>query len=152
MTDLDQAMDKLLSVKEHRMPALMDLAQLLFVGVDFERGFAAGLANKHGGLRLSAGMLAAYARHRALLQNGTGLKDWSAALAKELSNGRLEETTASKPKLTQLQEDVIQGLMRLGKKRAEVEEIVLNAPPGAADDQSLFQWSLAKLDTERKAS
>ena len=150
-TPLDEAVDRLIAEKQDKMARVMELSQLLFVGVARERGFVAGLAKNHSGWQLSRAMLAVYHMHRSLSEHGNGLVRWDSALAKEL-NGNLEETTAPTEQPSQLQEDVIQGLMRLGKKRAEVEEVVLNAPPGAADDQSLFQWSLAKLGAERKAS
>lgn len=148
MTDLDSAMDKLLSAREHRMPALMELSQLLFVGVARERGFVAGLAKKHSGWQLSRAMLAVYHMHRSLSEHGNGLVRWDSALAKEL-NGKLEETTAPKEKLTQDQEDVIQGLMRMGKKRTDVEELVLSIPHGRGVGE-LMLATMSKLD-ERKA-
>ena len=126
----------------------MELSQLLFVGVARERGFVAGLAVRYSGVKLARAMLAVYARHRALSVDGTGLKDWSTALAKEL-NGKLEETTAPKEKLTQDQEDVIQGLMRMGKKRTDVEELVLSIPHGRGVGE-LMLATMSKLD-ERKA-
>ncbi len=146
MSTLDEAIDKLISAKEHRMPALMELASLLFVGVARDRGFVASLA-KQTGLRLSAGMLAVYARHRALTVTGSGLVRWDTALASELSNGRLEETTAPKQKLTDVQADVVAGMMRLGTKRDVAEPIVASLP-ATLDQAHMFGAALKQLGAE----
>ncbi len=147
---LDEAVDKLIAEKQDKMARVMELSQLLFVGVARERGFVAGLAKKHSGWQLSRAMLAVYHMHRSLSEHGNGLVRWDSALARELSNGKLEETTEPKPKRSDAQETALYMLRNLGYKTGEVVGFIESSEQD--DGGQIVASVLKQLGAERKAS
>ena len=151
MGELDDAADRLLS--GDKMAGMIDLIRCFGMeDVPFNRGHAAAMAKRHSVHALAHATWDAYLYHRnATLAGDTGLGNWTEYAAKVLSNGKTETVGAPKPKPTEKQEAVIQGLMRMGKKRAAAEPLVLEMIAGLSEAE-LVLAALKKLDAERAAS
>ena len=153
MTDLDEAVRKLLTTKNH-VGAMKDMIRIWGMEyVHHDEGHMHRLS-KHPGDVLLAAMYRLHFKHEDLLADGKGVGVWTEYLAKILPFQASSTVGAPKPVWTSAKNDAMaafSGPGGLGYKAAEVKELIA-ASSDADRLDDIIRDVLKQLGAERKAS